>query len=301
LDDLELADRAALMKAGNTTKGSKPMRLLIAGFILCLCTGCAFNPITGEEELMLFPEKDDIAIGRRYAPEVEKQLGGRIQNESLQRYIDSVGRRIARVSHMPNLEYHFLAVDHESINALALPGGYLFITMGMLENLETEAQLASVLAHEVVHVVARDTMNTMSNEIGMGLLLSAAVMASDGDVPGEAVRAAHVAKQIISLRYSRKDESEADLGGLSYLVRAGYDPNGMVETMEILESQQKVNHVEFFSTHPSPENRIEYLTRRIQIKYPAISGLKVGREEYRRGVLEQLGGQSQRPPAPASD
>jgi predicted Zn-dependent protease len=264
----------------------KKLAILILGFFSCFYAGCAINPITGEQEFMFFPERQDLEIGRKYSPEVEKQMGGRIANENLQYYIDNVGQRIARVSHKPNLEYHFVALDHKSINALALPGGYVYITRGMLEKLQTESQLASILAHEVAHTVARDTMNAMSNEIGISLLLTAVVSAAG---PSEGtVRAADLAHAILSLRYSRKDEREADLGGLAYMVRAGYNPYGMPETMQMLQDLQTERPPEFFSTHPSPENRVAYLTRKIQTRYSGLVGLKVGREDYHRAVLQQL-------------
>ncbi|MHC4617727.1 MAG: M48 family metalloprotease [Planctomycetota bacterium] len=277
----------------------RKLALSILTFLLCFLAGCAINPITGEEELMLFGDdiRQDVSVGRRYAPEVEKQLGGRINNNALQNYVDSVGQRIARVSHRPSLEYHFVALDHKSVNAFALPGGYLFITRGMLEKLETEAQLAGVLAHEVVHVVARDTMNAMSNQIGMELLLAAAVMSSGTSPPRGVMTAAQVTRQIVSLQYSRDDENQADLAGLDYMVRAGYDPYATVQTMRMLEKQNRRSQIEFFSTHPLHENRIEYLMRRIQVKYPAATGFKVGKEDYRAGVLEHL---STMPP-PTSD
>ncbi len=94
--------------------------------------GCAVNPITGEEELMLFPDRQDIDIGKQYAPEVEKELKGRIEDQALQNYIDSVGQKVARISHRPDFDYHFVAVNDKSINAVALPGGYSCCTKGML-------------------------------------------------------------------------------------------------------------------------------------------------------------------------
>ncbi len=259
--------------------------LLTLYLSFCLCVGCAINPITGEEELMFFPAGQDIAIGEKYAPEVEKQLGGRIDNPQLQNYVDYVGQRLARVSHRRDFEYHFTAVGDKSINAIALPGGYIFITKGMLEKLATEAQLAAILGHEIVHVVARDSLNVMSNEIGIGILLSAVI---SEHTPEGALVAADMAHQILGLRYSRKDEREADLGGLDYMVRAGYNPYGMVETMQMLQNQQKERPIEFFSTHPSPRNRIEYITYEIQTKHYGLAGLKIGKEDYHKAVLEQL-------------
>ncbi len=235
---------------------------------------------------MLIPPEQDLAIGKKYAPEVEKQLGGRIDNERLQAYIDSVGQKIARLSHRPDWDYHFTAVNDKSLNALALPGGYIFITKGMLKKLTTEAQLAGILAHETTHVVARHSAASMSKEIGLNILLSA--VTSETTSRGVLV-AADVARQIMALQYSKKDEREADLGGMSYMFRAGYNPYGMVETMQILKDEAKHEPIEFFSTHPAPENRMAYLNQRIQSDYPDFAALKTGEDDYRIEVLEQLG------------
>ncbi|MHC4559473.1 MAG: M48 family metalloprotease [Planctomycetota bacterium] len=241
---------------------------------------------------MLFPEKQDFEIGRQYAPEIEKELGGRIENEDLQDYIDSVGQKIARISHKPNWEYHYVAVNDKSINALAVPGGYLFITKGMLEKLQTEAQLASILAHETAHVIARDTSNAISNQIGIGLLLTAAstVHSSRG-----VFTAAEFSRRIIGLRYSRQDEREADIAGLDYTVVAGYDPYGIIETMQMLEEQQKERVVEFISSHPPPENRIAYLTQRIKTKNYNLNDLNIGKQAYSKAVLDRLATQNHPP------
>jgi predicted Zn-dependent protease len=171
------------------------------------------------------------------------------------------------------------------VNAFALPGGYVYVTAGILRHLKTEAQLAGILAHEVAHVVARDTMAAMSRDIGISVLLGA-VQASDA--PGGAVRAANLAAQILSLKYSRQDEIDADMAGMDYMVQAGYKPTAIVETMQMLQEQQKVRPIEFLSTHPNPENRIEYLQERIAEKYSAVAVLKVGEDEYRSSVLEKL-------------
>ena len=264
--------------------------LLISYFVVCLCPGCAFNPITGLQELMLFPEKQDLEIGQHYAPEVEKELGGKIEDQDLQDYIDSVGQKIARISHRPNWEYHYVAVNDKSINASALPGGYIFITKGMLEKLQSESQLAAILAHETAHVVARDTSNAISNQIGIGLLLA---VASSGQGSRAVMTAAELSRRIIGLRYSRQDEREADIAGLDYMVVAGYNPYGIIETMQMLEDQQKEKVVEFLSSHPPTANRIAYLSQRIETKYQDLNSLNIRKQQYSKDVLDRLTTQDQ--------
>lgn len=261
------------------------LKVLVVSFILILSAGCAVNPITGEEEFMLLSEKQDVELGQKYAPEIEKQLGGKINNAALQNYVNSVGQKVANVSHRRSWDYQFVALDDDMVNAFALPGGHIFITKGMLSKLSTESQLASILGHEVAHVVARDTAVLMSREIGISILLSAAV----SDSTSRTTRtAADLTRQIIGFQFSRRDEKDADLAGLDYMVRAGYDPNGMVETMQILESQQKERPIEFFSTHPNPENRTLYLKSRIDSRYRKREGLRIGKEDFHSAVLANI-------------
>lgn len=261
--------------------------LLTISIGLCFSFGCAANPITGEEELMF--DRDyhhDIKLGKEIAPLVEKELKGKIPDQALQDYINGVGHKITRFSHNPDFDFNFVAVNDKSINAIALPGGRIFITKGLLAKFESESQLAGVLAHETVHVVARDTENMMSKQAGMGVLFVLA--ASQAKTQGE-IAAADIALQLVALKYSREDERTADLGGMDYMFRAGYNPNGMVETMQILQKEDASRPCDFFSTHPSPENRIDYLRARAQTHYlDGIAGTKTGEEDYQQNVLDRL-------------
>jgi len=252
---------------------------------LCFFYGCAVNPITGEDQLMLLTRQEEIQIGKQYAPQIEAQLGGRIQNESIQNYVNTVGQSLAKVSHRPDMQFHFTALNDESINAFALPGGYIFITRGMLEKLNSEVQLAGILGHEIVHVVARHSSEQMSKQIGFEILLSAL---TSEDTSRAVVTTANLTWQIIGLKYSRNDEREADLAGLDYMVAAGYNPYGMREVMEILQNSQETRPIEFLSTHPSPQNRLDYITNKIRIKYFNLAQMKVGTEEYRKKVLDDF-------------
>lgn len=266
------------------------------GLAIALASGCAVNPVTGDEELMFFGPDKDVELGRKYAPLAEKELGGRMPEEGLQSYVNQIGQRLATFCQRPDLAYHFAALEEGGANAFALPGGYIYITRDLLKELKTEAQLASVLGHEIGHVVARDTLAALSQQLGMTALMVAAQTSGSGDLAAGS-RFLHA---VLGLQYSRDDEKDADLAGLSYMTQAGYDPNGMVETMQALEKLQTYRPVEFFSTHPNPESRIQYLQERIAQRYASLGGLKRGEEEYRQKVLAPINERKKRfniPPA----
>jgi beta-barrel assembly-enhancing protease len=233
---------------------------LIAIWLVTL-SGCVTNPITGKSELNLFARSDDIEIGNKYAPEVEKQLGGAIPNPDLQAYVSSVGKRVAATTGVKDYPFTYTAVNDKSMNAMALPGGHIYITKGLLEKMNTEAQLAGVLAHESTHVVARHSTHQMSQQVGVDILLSAASQAGASQTT---VSMASLATQLIGLKYSRDQEEQADMGGLDFMIAAGYSPWGMVETMKILEANSQGGSAEWLSSHPSPGNRVGYLTKAIQ-------------------------------------
>ncbi|MFC1763210.1 M48 family metallopeptidase [Planctomycetota bacterium] len=256
--------------------------LLCLGLIILI--GCTVNPLTGDDEFMLYTEDYDFEIGEKLAPELERALDERIPNDDLQAYINRVGQNVARVCHHPEWEYHYTAVESNQVNALALPGGYIFITRGMLEKLESEAQLAAILGHETAHVVGRDSANALSKQIGMQLASVAAAVADPSAGAG-----AFYASQFLMLTYSREDETQADISGLHYMVEAGYDPQGMIDTMQVLESQMKRRPIEFFSTHPLPENRLHLLHQLIENYYPTASASKrVGKTTYQKEILDYL-------------
>ncbi|RKY04227.1 MAG: hypothetical protein DRP66_12005 [Planctomycetota bacterium] len=258
--------------------------LLLLISICSVLAGCATNPVTGQNQLMLISPQQELELGRQYSPEVQKQLGGPISNPQIQSYVAGVGAKIARAGHMPDLEFHYTAVNDKSINAMALPGGHIFITRGMLQNIRTEAQLAAILAHETVHVTARHSADAMSKQIGMSILLSAVTSKKTSQT---LVSVAELGAQILSLKYSRTAEYEADTFGLDYMAKAGYNPSAMVELMEILESQNSARPIEFFSTHPNPASRKEKIRQHIASMTPS-DELATGQADYKKNVLEKL-------------
>ncbi len=255
--------------------------------ILAFCVGCAENPVTGEMQLNIYgPDvQSDVSLGRQWAPQVEKELGQSVTDPQLANYISNIGRNIGRVSHAPNIQWHVKAIENKSVNALALPGGYLFITTGMLKKLNSEAQLAGIIAHEATHVTARHSTTRLSEQIGLDILLSA-VMPEDASTG--VTQTTSITRQIISLKYSRDDETQADLVGMQYMIKAGYNPYGMVETMQMLERESQIRPIEFLSSHPAPQNRTQYLMREIQTRYYNRPQLKIGESDYYDNVLQRL-------------
>ena len=257
------------------------------GIFIFFNSSCAVNPISGKEQLMFYSVEKDFKIGKAVAPEIEKLLGNRINSPKLQRYIDRVGQKIAGVCHHPDWQYHYTAVKHKSVNALALPGGFIFITRGMLENITNEAELAAVLAHETTHAVARHAMAQLSKQTVMQLATLATLVSKQA--PAELQQLALISNQFLTLQYSRDDEQQADTGGLRYMVEAGYDPNSMIELMQMLYKEHPGGkQYEFYSTHPHPTSRLHYIKAMIKRKYKNKHNLKIGKKEYQDNVLNIL-------------
>src|SRR3990167_6024712 len=129
--------------------------LAVAAGLSFLFAGCQVNPVTGENEFNLYSVEQQKQMGAEYSKEVEKELGQSVKDQQLQSYLDSVGQKVVRISHTPSEGFIYKAIDHNSVNAFALPGGYIYITTGLLKELNAESQLAGILAHETAHVTAR--------------------------------------------------------------------------------------------------------------------------------------------------
>ena len=205
---------------------------------------------------------DEIAIGRQADAQVRKQIH-ELHDETAHRYIVSVGKRLALVAPGPKYPYTFTVADSRDLNAFSLPGGPVWINRGILTAATNESQVAGVLAHEIAHVARRHAADQLTKVIvarwGIGLL--GAFLGNTGGA-GAAQSAAGLLANGAFLAFSRDDERDADRVGLDMMSRAGWDPHGMVEMLEILRSraQQDPGAVQvFFSTHPSPQDRIATL------------------------------------------
>ncbi len=236
----------------------------VAGLLLSMigAAGCAVNPVTGERQLMLMSEEKEIELGKRSYPLYTQMSEGEFPDPELQAYVNRVGRRLARLSHRPDLPYEFNVVNASEINAYALPGGKISITRGLLSRMENEAQLAAVLGHEIGHVAARHQAAGYTRQVIAGVLTAVGVAALEtAGVRGADLLAqgGALAANLVLMKYSRDQERQADELGMDYMTRAGYNPQGMVQVMEILLRAQKKqpSAVEaLFLSHPLTTERL---------------------------------------------
>src|SRR5947207_90000 len=226
--------------------------------------GCAVNPATGSRQLMLVSESQEIALGRDYDQQVAASIGVYPDSE-LQRYIQQFGARLAASSERPNLPWSFRVVDDPVVNAFALPGGFIYVTRGILAHLNSEAELAGVVGHEIGHVTARHSASQMSKQqlAQIGLAVGSIASPEFGRYAG----VASAGLGVLFLKFSRDDESQADHLGLRYMRRAAYDPREMPHVFEMLtrvsEAQPGGRVPEWLATHPNPENRRERIEQEI--------------------------------------
>jgi len=260
----------------------------------------SYNPVTGEKQHVAITPEQEIQLGLQSAPRMASDMGGEVDASDPQAIeVSKVGNRVVSNSDAGQTPYEYkfhLLRDTQTVNAFALPGGQIFITRGLLDRLGNEAQLAGVLGHESGHVAARHAAQQLAqSHLLNDLVLATGVGASNSNHPSEGVAAATIASalsKLETLRYSRADESQADLLGLRFMSQAGYDPRAMAQVMEILKQVTPTTgrEPEFLVTHPYPENRIQHINAWIQQHYPSgiPSGLTLG-QNLRNGVAAGYG------------
>jgi predicted Zn-dependent protease len=233
------------------------------------------NPITGEKQHIAMSQQQEVAMGLQAAPEMAQQMGGLHPDPELQGLVRSIGNQLVQRSVVRSSPYQFsfhLLRDPETINAFALPGGPVFITLGLLARLENEGQLAGVLGHEIGHVVARHSAEHLAkSQLAQALVGAVGVAASDEAYPSRgqmAAAASAFVAQLVNLRYGRQDEMESDKLGVQLMSEAGYDPRAMLNVMQVLAKSSGGRQPEFLSSHPNPGNREERIKAAIAERYP---------------------------------
>lgn len=244
------------------------------------------NPVTGEKQHVAISPDQEIHLGLESAPQMSREMGGELPtSDPRTQEVIKIGQYIVDHSDAKNspwqFQFHLLA-DPETVNAFALPGGQIFITLGLLNRLQTEAQLAGVLGHEIGHVIERHTAQQMAkSQLGQWLVMAVGVGGqteggSPNNMSSPMVIAAMV-NQMMQLRYGRHDESQADIWGIKLNEEAGYDPRSMIEVMKILKAASAGGAgLEIFQTHPNPDLRIEQIQEYLK-KNPPPAGLREGR------------------------
>lgn len=232
------------------------VRAVIFGALALVVVACAVNPATGRREFMLVTESQEIQMGRDADPQISASYGV-VEDQGLQDYVSRLGMQLAEVSERPQLPWSFKVVDDPIVNAFALPGGFIYVTRGILAQFDSEAELAGVLGHEVGHVTARHGASQMSRQqlqqasVGLGIVMSERFRQYGGLAVG--------ALQVMNMSYSRGDESESDRLGLRYISDVGYDADAMIGVFQMLAAAggggPEGRLPEWQSTHPYPENR----------------------------------------------
>ncbi|NPB07178.1 MAG: M48 family metallopeptidase [Aquificae bacterium] len=242
------------------------MKALFLSFLVFLAS-CAtvVDPLTGRRTFTLLPPEEEIAIGQKFLPEAITEMEGVYPDEEVQSYVRELGNKIARVTPR-KLPYEFFVVNSSQVNAFALPGGKIIVTRGLILTLEKESELAAVLAHELAHVNARHHAKMLEKTLGLSLLLQIGALIIGGENTTERVllQLASIGATLLALKFSRDQEREADALGLRFMVEAGYDPWGMVDTFKRFKAMEKDYPPEWLSTHPLPETRIREVTEMIK-------------------------------------
>jgi predicted Zn-dependent protease len=260
-------------------------KVSLGGLMLVLLssTGCAVNPATGQRQLSLMSEAQEIQMGRDADPEIVAAMG-LYPDESLQAYVQNLGTQLAAVSERPNLPWTFRVLDDPLINAFALPGGFIYVTRGIMAYLDSEAELVGVLGHEIGHVTARHSVSRISRAqlaqlgLGVGMILAPELQQFEG--------LASASMGLLFLKFGRDDERQSDDLGVRYMSRLGYDPAQLSGVMGMLSSvtsaEDGARGPEWLSTHPNPENREEAILERAARTEVARDPPLVVREPYLR-------------------
>ena len=254
-----------------------PARLLAAALIAALLaplSGCVTNAATGRSQFNALSREEEIQMGTEAGPQLAAEYGGVYQNAAVQAYIAEVGNKLASKTEAdyPSLPWEFTLLDSDVINAFSLPGGKVFISLGLAKQFTDESELAGVLGHEIGHVVAEHIDKRVAAQTGWtGFTAVAGAVAG---YSGSSI-VAEVVPMVVSqtgqgflMKWGRDEEYESDELGVRYMVLAGYDPMGQVRVMEVLrDSMEGSRSPEWLSTHPYPENRIKNLEAYIKKNY----------------------------------
>jgi len=255
-------------------RGRQKSRWFFYGLWTMVCgllflQGCAtvYNPATRREEWIFIDSAQEVQIGRSMAENIIKQENRLLPDPAQQRRVSVIGQRIARASDRTELVYNFAVLDNEDLNAFALPGGYVYIYNGLLKKLDDD-ETAGILAHEVAHIAAKHSVKKMQSTLGYQMLVAVALVGlgdKDPAVAEDIAGASNVVYGLLSKGYSRQDEFQADSLAVKYLKAAGFDPQGLVRVLKVLDTEKGPSGrvFEVLSTHPRMKERIRKVAEEI--------------------------------------
>lgn len=279
--------------------------LLVGALLFVGLTACSTNPVTGEQNFVMFGEDTELEIGRTNHPKIIAEYG-RYNDEVLQAYVQSVGEKLAENSHRDDLIYRFTVLDSPVINAFALPGGYIYITRGLMAYLNSEAELAAVLGHEIGHVTARHGVRQQSaaQAANLGYTIGAILLPELRGAGSQNLF--NIFGGALLSGYGREHELESDRLGAEYLARTGYDPRAMIDVISVLKDQQTFAAAEakkqgqeyqgyhgLFASHPDNDTRLQQVVGEAD-KYAGAGNGKVYRETYLQKVAGMTFGDSEK-------
>ena len=265
-----------------------PIKYVLPVALLALVAACATNPVTGRRELTLMSEAQEVSIGQESDPQIKQEMG--VYNDpELQRYVNDIGQRMAKISERPMLPWRFTIVDVPAVNAFAVPGGFIYLTRGIMPFLDNEAELAGVIGHEIGHITARHSAQQYTRQItgqvglvALGIFVPAA--RPFGDFAGQALG-------VLFLKYGRDDELQADELGARYEATIGWDPAGVPAFLSTLgrldeAAGDRRGVPNWLSTHPDPLLRVKDIQ-------PTVEKLKATRSDFstdRDGFMQRVDG-----------
>jgi len=238
-------------------------RLLLIPILLTFVISCATTGPGGKKSLILIPTETEVELGKDVVKEVESTEKV-LTNQEVQNYVSKVGRKVAKVCDRKDVTYSFKVLDNEEINAFACPGGFIYIYKGLMKQMDNEAQLAAVLAHEVGHIVARHSIKRLQAIYGYSIVMEVALGEKMGQTARQMVDAA---AGVILLGYGRENEYESDEYGILYAKKAGYNPKGMVQVFEKfkqMEGRPPSTFEKLLMSHPPASDRINNGNKEIQ-------------------------------------
>ena len=262
-----------------TARVSAPPAALLVVASALFAAACATNPVSGKKQVSLLSEAEEQAIGQQQDAEIRREMG--VYNDrGLEQYINEIGQELARNSHRPNLAWTFTIVDSPAINAFALPGGYVYLTRGILAYLDDESELAGVLGHEIGHVTARHAAQAYTRQAEANIGLQILSIFVPGTRPFADLGATGLS--VLFLKNGREAEIEADRLGVEYGSGAGYDPSGVprfLSTLARVAALSERGVPNWLSTHPDPGSRVTK-AEPVASKFASADAKKVNRDQY---------------------